>query len=287
MSTKKNDPRRPRRITLTERDERVVRLVHELGIASVEQVQLLEFGERNRSRAQTRLGYLRRAGYLDSLPGRAPNEPAVWVVTPRAIEAFGLIGDDDSAPIRRVKYGRLTHDLNVNDCRVQVIRACRQPGVELLSWRTEEDLRSTTIRHGVLPDALFKVERHDGSRRPKSLFALECEISEKGENALRIKYANFGAYYYGGRFEQDFGTKSLRVLVLVRPEPGASAERLVRRMTGLAKMVSATFVRVAELDAFVATTPAELFHRPIWSQPGVDGPVPLFTRGDAVEQQAA
>ena len=89
MSTKSN-PRRPRRIHLTERDERVVRLVHELGMATVEHVQLLEFGERNRSRAQTRLGLLRQAGYLETLPGRAPNEPAIWVASRRAIEAFGL-----------------------------------------------------------------------------------------------------------------------------------------------------------------------------------------------------
>ena len=95
MSTKSN-ARRPRRIQLTARDERVVRIVHELAMATVEQVQLLEFGEKNRSRAQTRLGVLRKAGYLETLAGRAPNEPAVWVVSPRGVKVFGLapLGSD-------------------------------------------------------------------------------------------------------------------------------------------------------------------------------------------------
>jgi hypothetical protein len=287
MSMKSN-PRRPRRIQLAERDERVVRLVHELGIATVEHVQLLEFGEKNRSRAQTRLSVLRQVGYLETLPGRTPNAPAVWVATRRAIEAFGLPRAGEAGPVRRVKYGRLNHDLAVNDCRVQFMRACREPGLELLSWRDEETLRPTTIRHGVLPDALFQIERNDGEHRPKSTFALECEVSEKGERALKQKYANFGAYYYGGRFEQDFGTKALRVLVLIRPSAGGSGERLVRRMTNLAKLVGVTFVRLAELEAFLKLPPAELFLRPIWSQPGVDGIVSLFPGGDShASQQVA
>ena len=141
-------------------------------------------------------------------------------------------------------------------------------------------LPNGTIRHGVLPDALFQVERNDGESRPKSTFALECEVSEKGERALKQKYANFGAYYYGGRFEQDFGTKALRVLVVVRPSAGASGERLVRRMTNLAKLGGVTFVRVAELEALLQLPPAKVFLRPVWSQPGVDGLVSLFPGGD-------
>jgi len=51
-----------RHLTLTQRDERVARLVADLGIATVAQVQLLEFGEGNRSRAQTRLSVLHSRG---------------------------------------------------------------------------------------------------------------------------------------------------------------------------------------------------------------------------------
>lgn len=282
MSTKSN-ARRPRRIQLTARDERVVRIVHELAMATVEQVQLLEFGEKNRSRAQTRLGVLRQAGYLETLAGRAPNAPAVWVVSRRGVKAFGL--EETDASVERVKYGRLSHDLAVTDCRVRIMLACRAPGLELLTWRREEELRATTIRHGVLPDALFQVGRQDAGRAPKSTFALECEVSEKGERALKQKYANFGAYYYGGKFEHDFGTKALRVLVLVRPEPGASGERFVRRMTTMATSVGVTFVRVVELATFLKLSPAELFFRPVWSQPGVDGPVPLFPAGGDTHAQ--
>ncbi|MFN0146543.1 MAG: replication-relaxation family protein [Dehalococcoidia bacterium] len=289
MSTK-SEPIRRRRLRplrLTARDERVVRLVAELGATTVAQVQLLEFGERNRSRAQTRLGLLRQAGFLETLPGRAPNEPAVYLVSRRGQRALGLDEDAERAPLRRVAYGRLRHDLAVNDCRVHLLRAARKPGVTMVRWLPEDALRKVTLAHGLVPDAFFQVARQAGDLSPQSSFFLEVEVSEKGERALRQKLTNLGAYYYGGRFEQDFGTRALRVLVLVKPEPGASGERLVQRMTGLGKLVGVTFLRVAELNVFLAVPPPELFRRPIWSQPGVDAPVALFPGGEAHEQRAA
>ena len=117
-----------------------------------------------------------------------PNEPAIWVASRRAVEAFGLGDGEEGAPVRRIKYGRLNHDLAVNDCRVHVMRASREPGIELLSWRSEVELRATTIRHGVLPDALFQVARDDASRSPKATFALECEVSEKDSPLVRLPW---------------------------------------------------------------------------------------------------
>jgi hypothetical protein len=53
----------------------------------------------------------------------------------------------------------------------------------------------------------------------------------------------------------------------------------------MATTVGVTFVRVAELATFLNLSPAELFFRPVWSQPGVDGPVPLFPGGATHAQQ--
>lgn len=290
MSTK-SEPRTIKRIrpfSLTSRDEEVIRLIANFGMATVKQVTLLEFGERNRSRAQTRLFRCRQAGYLEVLPGRTPNEPAVYVVSRRGLRlldgAEGIAGG-----ARRTSGGpRLHHDLAVGDCRVQVVRATREPGVDLLRWVTEPDLRPITLAHGIVPDAFFQVARRADGASPKSSYFLEVEVSEKGESALRQKLTNLGAYYYGGRFEQDFGTKALRVLFLVKPEPGASVERLVRRMANLAAQVGVTFVRVAPLNTFLSIPPRELFLRPVWNQPGVDGLVALFPGGEhGQDQQAA
>lgn len=281
MSTKSESPTktrlRPRR--LTPRDVRIIRLVAELRIATVRQVTLLEFGEANRSRAQTRLHASRHAGYLDVLPGRAPNEPAVYVVSRRGQRHFDLeVGG--SVPVRRASVARLHHDLAINDCRVQIIRAGREPGVDLLRWVTEAELRPITLPHGLVPDAFFQVARRAGETSPKSSYFLEVEVSEKGEAALRQKLTNLGAYYYGGRFERDFATRALRVLIVVKTDHGASGSRLVRRITNLAAQVGVTFVRVTPLSTFLSIPPAELFLRPVWTQPGIDGVVALFPGGE-------
>lgn len=280
--------KRRRPLSLTPRDERVIRLIADFGMATVKQVTLLEFGEGNRSRAQTRVLRCRQAGYLDVLPGRTPNEPAVYTISRRGLRLFDLADSTAGGP-RRVSRPRLHHDLAIGDCRVQVVRATREPGVDLVRWVSESDLRPITLAHGLLPDAFFQVARRAPGASPKSSYFLEVEVSEKGETALRQKLTNLGAYYYGGRFEQDFGTKALRVLIVVKPEPGASVERLVRRMINLATQVGVTFVRVAPLDTFLSIPPAELFLRPIWNQPGVDRLVALFPGGEqhGQAQQAA
>lgn len=281
MSTKNEiqPSKRLRPFSLTPRDERVIRLIANFGMATVKQLTLLEFGDGNRSRAQTRLFRCRQAGYLDILPGRSPNEPAVYVVSRRGLRQLDL-ANGLAGGVRRISRPRLHHDLAVGDCRVQVVRATREPGVALLRWVSESDLRPITLAHGILPDAFFQLARRAEGASPKSSYFLEVEVSEKGESALRQKLTNLGAYYYGGRFEQDFGTKALRVLFVVKPEPGASAERLVRRMTNLATQVGVTFVRIAPLNTFLSIPPAELFLRPVWNQPGVDGFVALFPGGE-------
>ena len=78
--------------------------------------------------------------------------------------------------------------------------------------------RATACHYSTLcPSSRAPPGRTQRRRTPPTVdFALGCEVSEKGDRALKQKYANFGAYYYGGKFEQDFGTKALRVLVLVR-----------------------------------------------------------------------
>ncbi len=287
MSSMKNEPlprpRLRRHLTLTARDRRVVAVVDELGLATVNQVQLLEFGLANRSRAQTRLGVLRRAGLLDVLPGRLPNEPAVYVTTRRARETLGL-GDPAELRSRRVHYGRLGHDLSVNDVRVRFSLAAREPGYRLVRWLDEAMLRPVTLNHGLLPDAWFQLERVRAGVPGKSAYFVEAEVSAKSERGLRAKLTAIGAYLFSGNYAASFGTKALRVLILIKPGPGESASRLVQRMTGLARLVGLPFVRVAELEEFLRLQPDEFFTAPIWSQPGVDGPVPLFAGGSADEQ---
>ncbi len=288
MSSTKNSGVRSRvrrHLTLTERDGRVVRLVGLLGMATVEQVKLLEFGEGNRSRAQTRLGVLRQVGLLDVLPGRLPNEPAIYVLSAKGRDLLAPIGGAADLRMRRVHYGRLRHDLAITDVRVRIMRTTTlRPGLRLVRWLDEEALRPITLPHGLLPDAWFQVERDAVGHSPRSAYFLEVEVSEKSERALKSKLIAMGAYLIGGKYAATFGTRSCRVLILIRPGPGGSAERLVRRTTELAHVAGVPYLRVAELNVFLGLRPDELFTAPIWSQPGVDKPVALFAGGDSDDQ---
>jgi len=275
-----------RRLRLTARDEEIVEYVASEGLATREQVQKLFFSPANRSRAQTRLGVLRAAGLLDVLPGRFPNEPAVYVLSGRTRRLFG---PDDRAP-RPVATGRLQHTLAIADCRVQFMLACRQPGLELLRWLGEDQLRGLTATSGVLPDAFAQVERQTPDGPRKSSFLIEVERTEKSERHLRDKLYGLGTYVYGGGAERDLGSRALRVLVLVRPLPGGSAVRLVSRVAALARMLGVTLVRVASLEEFLALPPGEALTKAVWTQPGVAEPVGLIPSGGvgrAEDRQAA
>lgn len=291
MSMKSNTkPRRLRPFRPTGRDLELVRETWDAGLATRAHLQMLHFSEANRSRAQTRIKLLRDHGYLEQVPGRFPNEPAVYVVSKRAARALGLSGDNPRTAAWSVSEARLRHSLAIADCRAQTILASREPGVQLLRWLGEGDLRTITSSSGVLPDAFFQIERDTPEGPRKSGFFLEVERTKKSERALRNKLYGLGTYYYGGSFERDFESRALRILVLVEPDPGAPGERLVRRVAGLGRHMGITLLRVAELSVFLSTPAAELFSRPIWSRPGLAEPVALFNEGglrDEREQEAA
>lgn len=292
MSMKSEQPVRRlrlRRFRPTDRDLDLVRYTWEAGLATREHLQRLYFSDANRSRAQTRIKLLRDAGYLEQLPGRLPNEPAVYVVSRRAVQLLGLGSTADGPRMGQVSYARLEHSLAIADCRVQALLASRGTGLQVLRWLNEEELRPVTTTSGVLPDAYFQLEREVDGEPRKSGFFLEVERTEKSERALRQKLYGLGTYYYGGGYERDFATRALRILVLVHPEPGASGERLVRKVAGLGRIMGITLLRVAELEAFRATPPADLFFRAIWHQPGSAEPTSLFEKGESADdhQQAA
>lgn len=271
---------------LTERDIAMVQYIWEAGLATREQLQLLFFSEKNRSRAQTRLSLLRNHGYLDQVPGRSPNSPAVFMVSRRAARGLRLVQSHEGTERRPrpVSQALLRHSLAIADCRVRFVLACREPGFRLLRWLGEEEVRPITASSGVIPDAYFQVERESAGGPRRSGMFLECEISEKSEKALQQKLQNLGTYFYYGDFRRAFESKSLRILILVQPEPGTSGERLVRRVTRLAEHLRMTVFRVAELEGFLRLSPEDVFYAPIWSQPGVDGPVALFSRGEGTNE---
>lgn len=276
------------RMLVTERDRAIVEWVHEAGVSTREQIQRLLFSAGGRSRCQRRLTLLYRRRFLDRLPNRYPNVPDVYYLSRRSIHGLRLLRALTGEQPRVCSPNKvmLPHTLDIVDCRVQIMRACRTSGVSLVRWLNEEELRYMTARDGILPDAYFQLARPaNGGMEKRSGFFLEVERSGKADRALTEKLRRYGAFYYGGGFEQRFGLRALRVLWLIGSEYGIEPDRQIDRMAKLAEAAGVTFLRFAALGAFLATPISDLLTRPDWRQPRSEGLVPLFSRTDRSDAQ--
>jgi hypothetical protein len=250
------------------RDCEMVSWVYEADCATREQLTRLFFSAGARSRCQTRLTLLYRNRYLDRIEGRLPNQPDVYVVSRRSINGLRLLRarGQDAVP-RPLAPARLSHQLAVNACRIQFLLACRGHGFELLRWLDEEELRSLMPSHHILPDGYCLIGRLTEQGERRSGFFLEVERSDKSDRLLQEKFRAYGRFYYGGEYERLFGSRALRVLVLVGESYGIRPERRVAKFAEIAARANVTFLRFAPLRVFTDETPAELLGAAIWHRP--------------------
>ncbi len=267
-------------MVLTGRDREIVGWVAAVGIATREHVQAMFFGPGGRSRCQHRLMLLCQHRYLDRLPGRAPNDPDSYRVSQRSVNGLRLLrvtAAVDQVRPSRISSVRLQHSLDIVSCRVLIARASFEVGLDLRVWLSTSELAPLTSAAGILPDAYFQLCRVDrAGHEKKSAFFLEVERSDKSDRALKEKFRRYGEFYYGGGFEEKFGARALRVLVLLGSDYGIRPERRVEKLAALAERAGVTFLLFAPLAAFLATTPSDVPTAPMWRRPGEAGPVGLF-----------
>lgn len=255
----------------TERDRQVVRWVYDAGVTTREQVQWLLFSEGGRSRCQERLTLLVRHRYLDRLPGRRLNVPDVYVLSRRCVNGNRLLRSDGVAIRKqRIPEAKVQHALEIADCRVQFLRGAAVVGVSVTQWLDEDELVPLTMRRGLLPDAYFQLTRETPAGERKASFFLEVERSGKAERLWREKFRRYGELYYGGAFEQLFGSKALRVLVVLSGEFGARPERIIERLAAMAAEMRVTFLRFTSLQDLIECHRASVLAASIWRRPGVD-----------------
>lgn len=267
--TKERSRARRRQFVPTERDRQIVRWVGETGVATREQVQRLLFSEGGRSRCQERLTLLVQHLYLDRLEGRRANGPDVYMLSRRCVNGHRLLRAE-GLDIRnqRIPEAKLQHALDIADCRVQFVRGAAASDASVVRWLNEDELSALTVRHGVLPDAYLQLLRTTPAGERRSSFFLEVERSGKAERLWREKFRRYGEFYYGGTFEQLFGSRALRVLVLVAGEFGARPGRIIERLADMAGELRVTFLRFAPLQDFVALGADAALTAPIWRRPG-------------------
>jgi hypothetical protein len=263
----------------TARDREIVRWVHDVRVTTREQVQRLLFTEGGRSRCQERLTLLVRHRYLDRLPSGRANMPDVYVLSKRCVNGNRLLRSEGlvTASRQRIPVAKLQHALDIVSCRVELMRACQSAGMTLADWRDEDELMPQTLKHGVLPDAYFQIVRPTGEGERTSSFFLEVERSGKSERYWREKLRRLGRFYYGGEFERTFGSRALRVLVLVSDDYGADPARAIKRLVRLTEETRVTFLRFAPLAALLGGD-NDLLTRPIWVRPGDQSLSSLYSK---------
>jgi hypothetical protein len=168
------------------------------------------------------------------------------------------------------------HSLEITSCRISVAQACETTGCSLRSWQGEAELAPIMREAAFLPDAWFQVERStsDGPRRAG--FFLEVERSGKSRRALEDKFRRHGAFYYGGAYERIFGTRALRILVLVGSDYGIRPHHHIAKLSSLCESLAVTHVRLGDLEGLKCLPPRSWLMDPIWCAPGHSEMVALF-----------
>jgi hypothetical protein len=270
---------------LTDRDREIVRWVYAARLATREQVQRLFFAAGSRSLCQRRLTLLWRNRYLDRLPVRSLIDPDVYYISRRATKGLkllrGILPEEKIVP-PKIDPRTVQHALDITSCRVAILQACVATGYRLREWLDERELDERLGHVGFRPDAYFRIEHPtpNGPKRPS--FALEVERSQKADISHIRRYQNYAQLYYRSHpeipseYERIFGTRGLRVLVLVDAQYGIDPQRQIKKLLNLCRQLEVTMVRFAPLNLFLNREPARLFGDPIWRQPADPALTSLF-----------
>lgn len=267
---------------LTARDARIVELVARAQALRDDQIQTALFTAGGASRCQRRLTLLVRHHYLDVLPRATVNAPFVYVLSRKSVNGNRLLRErwgEEELNRQRGRRGALGHLLAVNDARVRIERACRDLGWTLKFWQRPEKLAPRLAAVKLIPDAYFQIQREvDGQPRTAAFF-LELERVGKSRAVLRAKLSRYAELYYGGRYAEIFGTRSLRLLVVFGESAAASKRRLELAVEDAARL-GVTIARFVELGDLKSGSPVDALISPLWVQPGPGEKVALFDRSD-------
>lgn len=259
--------KRPAAFQLTDRDRQIVDLVFRYRAVRDDHVQVALFSPGAASRCQFRLTQLVRNGYLDRLPRRNVNEPAVYLLSRRSLAGNRLIREqvgEEAFRRQLTRLGSLGHLLAVNDFRVRVERACRNLGWSLRLWQAPEDLAPRLKSASLIPDGYFQVQREVAGQPRTAAFFLELERAGKSSRVLRSKLQRYGDLYYSGRYQEIFGTRALRVLFVFAADRGPNAVQRVEQGSEEAARRGVTIARFAVLSDLTQAASTACLIEPLW-----------------------
>ena len=142
-------------------------------------------------------------------------------------------------------------------------------------WRDELDL-AHLAGNGLVPDASFRVVRQEDGRDRSAGFLVEAELAPVSRSHWARRLQRYAEYYYSGSYEQTFGLRSLRLLIIVR-----GSGRQLRSILEEAERLRLTLTRATTWEQVAATGPESILFAPIWHQPAAETVHALYPRASA------
>ncbi len=264
---------------LTERDIKIVEWVHSARISTREQLQKLFFTDGGRSRCQHRLTLLHRNRYLDTIQRSSSSYPNIYYISRRAVNGLRLLRSiyaENTVKVHAVPQIQIQHTLDIVSCRIAFTKACANVGYSLRFWLDTGALAKYMQAAGVIPDSYFQICRSTEDGEKISGFFLEVERSGKSEQALEKKFRLYGQLYYQGFYEEQFGTKALRILFLVGSDYGINPQRQIEKLMRICRRLNITIFRFCSLNEFLIQNSSNVLTAEIWDQPNVEERLSLF-----------
>lgn len=234
-----------------------------------------------------RLGLLRVHGYLSArrrpLASGGGATPFVYAIGPRAVSLLAERLDVEAAVVaqRQRQDSRLSwlfyeHRAALTDLHIAFQIAALERGATL-EWQGDEEVAAAALsvvvdgkRLPVRPDAVGAVSLREGGR---ASFFIEVQRTSR-PSVFRRKALAHAAFWAGGSYEQQFRSRSLRVLTVV--ESDHQRDHLKAAVTGAEPARMFWF----GLQQEVVTAP----FGPVWSVAGMEGKYGLL---DGAQQRQA
>lgn len=207
----------PARIVFTDRDKQILEQMFRFRLLSRDQIMALA-PFNSLTRANTRLAKLVRAKLLGRkhtpvIPGRggaqslyhlAPGSTAILSADPGTIIA-------QSRQASRWDLRQIEHVITSNQVLVDFLSAInRLPETQLVSFRTEPELRRAFLEQPLVPDGWF-TWTEQGKRF--NCF-IEVDLAHEGLTQWRKKILDYLTYAESGLHQEMFSFRSFRVLVV-------------------------------------------------------------------------
>jgi hypothetical protein len=239
-------------LALTDRDKALARELDRFGVMTRRQMMALQFF-RSPSRAKERLKRLVDAGYLASRRHPLP------IGGPELVYAVGPLVEASRGPRKRLAESSdlfLAHELGLVDVHIAFERT-----TTIARWLRARDLAELSM--GVIPDAYLEFE-HDSLT-----YCAFVEYDRGTETLARVerKVRAYVALARSGRFEQLFGRRFFRVLVITD-----TTGRLTTLSTAAARLTDKV-LRFTTLPTLIDQGPLQS----IWRRPGATRSESLMT----------